>query len=174
MVLCANCRQHHPTAGDVKACHEVAGVFNRPPGNAPIKSTGSGTGRRSWRQFKAMPSTFEPESPAVVYLISHPELGSLKIGVTAGGRVDDHRAQGWDLISSWWFRVGYDALEIEELVLDRWRNLFSQPPVVASAQMPQGGASETAIDSVSARRDTIEFVDRFSSGTQRGCGAGLE
>ena len=72
--------------------------------------------------------------------MSSETLGALKIGVTARGRVDEHAAHGWDLVDRWWFPLGYDAVEAEELVLDRWKNLFGLRPAVAPPQMPQEGA----------------------------------
>jgi hypothetical protein len=116
-----------------------------------------------WRQRFPIPSYFDPSSPARVYLISHPEHRALKIGVAGAhsDRIARHEAHGWELVHEWWLQIGFDALDIEEAVLDRWRNLYSQRPVLSHWDMPQGGASETVRASIETERDTLRFVEHM-------------
>lgn len=93
--------------------------------------------------------------------MSNQDLKSLKIGVTAAGRVEEHESFGWDLIERWYFPVGFDALEVEELVLDHWRNLYSLGPAVTRQLMPQHGFSETVVDAPDLRADTAALVQEF-------------
>lgn len=127
----------------------------------------SGTGARArssrrpraeWRQFIPC-SLSDPEAPASLYLIRHPQMAALKIGVTAGGRVEQFGADGWDLVRLWRFAYGYDAMEIEERVLDRWRNVLSMGAAVKSREM-RDGYSETARYSPTTAEDVIAFVSR--------------
>lgn len=123
----------------------------------------SGAGRRArgraeWRQFIPC-SLSDPEAPATLYLIRHAQMAALKIGVTAGGRVDQFGADGWDLVREWRFMYGYDAMEIEERVLDRWRNVLSMGAAVKSREM-RDGYSETARYSPTNAADVIDFVSR--------------
>lgn len=101
----------------------------------------------------------DPEAPACLYLIRHPQMAVVKIGVTAGGRVEQFESEGWDLVRLWRFAYGYDAMEIEERVLDRWRNLLSMGAAVRSSEMPSG-YSETARYSPATVTDVIAFVSR--------------
>jgi len=101
----------------------------------------------------------DPEEPASLYLIRHTQMTALKIGVTAGGRVEQFETEGWDLVRLWRFAYGYDAMEIEERVLDRWRNVLSIDAAVKSREMPSG-YSETARYSPTTAMDVVAFVSR--------------
>jgi len=80
-----------------------------------------------------------------VYLIGRVELNALKIGVTGeeSDRLEQHYAHGWVLRDIWRFESLTDAFLIEELVLDRWRNLYRCIPWLSREQVPQGGWTET-------------------------------
>jgi recombinational DNA repair protein (RecF pathway) len=85
------------------------------------------------------------DSLAVVYLIAHPPLGALKIGIAREHttRIEDHRKLGWSVINTW---PGVDpeiAFRAEKNVLDYWRS-DGIPDAVSRADMPQGGHTETA------------------------------
>lgn len=80
-----------------------------------------------------------------VYLIGRIELNALKIGVTGedSDRLEQHYTLGWVLRDIWRFESLTDAFLIEELVLDRWRNLYQCIPWLSREQVPQGGWTET-------------------------------
>ena len=125
-----------------------------------------------WRAW--IPSNRSSEGRSgIVYLAGNEELWALKIGVASEGseRVEDHERHGWTLLASWGFRHLTDALIAEELVLDRWRNLYGQPPVVSRSRMPQGGHTETMRWTKAAEREIFEVVSTFWSereGVRRG------
>ena len=115
------------------------------------------SGRREWRQFNPL-SLRDAEAPASLYLISSEHHRALKIGVTAGARMDQFEVDGWEVLRVWRFTAGYDAMEVEERVLDRWRNVLSTRAPVAPEDMPDHGYSETTRDGRGARSDIIAFI----------------
>ena len=94
-----------------------------------------------------------------LYLIEHSRLDALKIGVASDDspRIADHENRGWQLVDSWWFPHLTDAYVIEELILDRWRNLYRTLPRVAREQMPQKGFTET----MARTSDAVHEIRRF-------------
>lgn len=83
-------------------------------------------------------------APALVYVITHPALGAVKVGVSdaAGERIAVHRRAGWQLIAA--FQVAADAAAaIEDDVLSWWRRDLGLPPYLTRDQMPQDGWTET-------------------------------
>jgi hypothetical protein len=122
----------------------------RPSSEPPKRSSG----RREWRQFNPL-SLRDPEAPASLYLISSEHHRALKIGVTAGARMDQFEVDGWEVLRVWRFAAGYDAMEVEERVLDRWRNVLSTRAPVAPEDMPDHGYSETTRDGRGARSDIV-------------------
>lgn len=86
---------------------------------------------------------------AGVYLMTHPELHAVKvgIGVAQRGRMQrlaSHRAQGWLLHRAWMDLASPEAAFLaEQAVLQQWRRQGISP-AVSQAGMPQGGHTETA------------------------------
>jgi len=95
-----------------------------------------------------------------LYLIEHLQLDALKIGVASddSSRIANHENRGWQLVDSWWFPHLTDAYVIEELILDRWRNLYQTLPHVPREQMPQKGFTETMARSSDAVHEIRRFV----------------
>ena len=87
-------------------------------------------------------------APGIIYLMHHPELFCLKIGVSTTAartvRVDTHAKTGWVIIQTWDTPSGEDAEQIEQQVLTWWRNELGAPIALTKAEMPNGGWSETA------------------------------
>ena len=87
-------------------------------------------------------------APGIVYLLHHPALFCLKIGVSTTAartvRVDAHAKTGWVIIQTWDTPSGEDAEQIEQQVLTWWRNELGAPIALTKAEMPSGGWSETA------------------------------
>lgn len=82
---------------------------------------------------------------ARVYLLTHPDLGAIKIGVgkSRGDRVYLHRLHGWDLVAAWEDVDPELAWEVEQTTVSRWRK--SDIPIGALREdMPKGGYTETA------------------------------
>lgn len=90
------------------------------------------------------PRGFDPDGPAVVYLVVHEGFGAAKVGIgrASGNRVDRHRRLGWQVLAS--ERVpGIRALVIEDGILAWWRKDLGLPPYLSKDEMPQGGWTET-------------------------------
>ena len=87
-------------------------------------------------------------APGIVYLMHHPDLFCLKVGVSTTAakqiRVDAHGKTGWVIIQTWDTPTGDDAERIEQQVLAWWRNELGAPAALTKAEMPSGGWSETA------------------------------
>ena len=66
---------------------------------------------------------FDSQAPGRLYLLTLPELGLLKIGVTGelGIRLDRHRSRGWQVAGVWRFDDGRSALDAETAVLKWWQ-----------------------------------------------------
>lgn len=90
---------------------------------------------------------FDFTEPAIIYLITHEKLGAHKIGVAGAAkhneRLNRHRAQGWKVYKHREFKVGEDAYNIEQYVINWLFEKKGLPPYLAPEQMPQGGSSET-------------------------------
>ncbi len=84
--------------------------------------------------------------PALVYVMHHPHLNAVKIGITNVGtkRLAEHRRDGWSITKTQHFAFGSDAYDVEQAVLYRMRNEFGIPPSLTADQMRRGGATETA------------------------------
>ena len=93
-------------------------------------------------------SGFKSGEDAVVYLITHPAIGAVKIGITdtEGSRVNKHRKRGWEVLAT--VNVpGQVALAIEAEILNWWRVDLGLGPYLSRQEMPQGGWTET-VDSM--------------------------
>ncbi len=87
-------------------------------------------------------------APAILYLLTHSEYFSVKIGITATNSTNDRIAQhirrGWELNKSWQVVDGFTAEDIEGKVIKYWRDELGAPASVSRDDMPQGGWTETA------------------------------
>ena len=102
-------------------------------------------------------------SPAFIYLITHPEFGALKIGIGSQElRIRQHTSLGWVLVKRWNYKTGYKASEIEEKVLEHLRSDLGLNHYLTKEQMPQKGHTETfGLDDVDVL--TVQkMVDAYS------------
>jgi len=87
-------------------------------------------------------------APGLLYLIRNESLSAIKIGVTTEAaqrsRLAAHAKNGWELIGTRHTPTGDEAEILESAVLTWWRNDLHLPVATASADMPQGGFTETA------------------------------
>ena len=93
-------------------------------------------------------SGFKSGEDAVVYLMTNPGYGAVKIGITDadGSRVRKHKQRGWQSLAA--VNVpGEVALVIEAEILDWWRLDLGLLPYLGREEMPQGGWTET-VDSM--------------------------
>ena len=90
---------------------------------------------------------FRLNEPAYIYLILHPELNSLKIGIggknARNDRIADHQKYGWIVYKQESFSTGEIAYEIEQEVLSWLRVELGLSKYLVAEQMPQGGHTET-------------------------------
>jgi hypothetical protein len=86
-------------------------------------------------------------APAFLYVMTHTELGSHKVGIggyqSSTNRIDQHKKHGWKLFKSLDFATAEIAYEIEQETLNWLRQDLGIPRHLVLEQMPQGGHSET-------------------------------
>lgn len=89
--------------------------------------------------------TFRLTEEAIVYVLQHPELGAVKVGVTGGSyqkrRLREFRGGGWTVMATWEFSQGRLALRVEQAVLKKLRESFGN--FLDSTAVPQKGHTET-------------------------------
>lgn len=85
--------------------------------------------------------------PAYIYLITHEELGSHKIGISGvhakEDRLKDHAKNGWRLYKRKNFETADQTYEVEQEVLRWLREDRGLPPHLSLNEMPQRGWTET-------------------------------
>ncbi len=83
----------------------------------------------------------------LLYLISHNEFNSAKIGISSnsskGDRLQNHTQYGWKVEGLWVFDRLRNAEQVEGAVIAWWRNTLELQPSCRPEQMPQGGYTET-------------------------------
>ena len=111
-------------------------------------------------------SGFDLNAPGYFYLMLHPELNSLKVGI--GGsenrfdRIQTHEKYGWMLFKRKDFASGNIAYELEQDVLGWLRVDLGLPIYLAKENMPQSGHTET-VDASEIDLPTIwAKVEEFS------------
>lgn len=118
---------------------------------------------RGWRGLRTIPQGIDPEAPAMVYLVAHGGRQALRVGVVGESArgLDELESFGWRVVTTWWFELGYDAVEVEERLLDRWRNLFSLRPRLDPLDAFDGDATTTVRSSPMTEVDATRFVDQL-------------
>jgi hypothetical protein len=90
---------------------------------------------------------FDFKKPAIIYLITHEELGAHKIGIAGASdkneRLKKHQRQGWKIYKTKEFKLGEEVFAVEQSILSWLLSDRGLSPFLAAEQMPQGGASET-------------------------------
>ena len=85
--------------------------------------------------------------PGLLYLITHDELLSHKIGITnvtaKEKRLEKHKNLGWRVFKTQVFEDGNRAYEVEQEIVNWLRLEAGMPIFLNSNQMPQGGWTET-------------------------------
>ena len=87
------------------------------------------------------------EKPAFIYLITHTEFSSHKLGISGHtsktDRLKAHKKQGWLVYKTMDTKTGETAFSIEQNVLASLRIDYLLSSFLSSSQMPQGGWTET-------------------------------
>jgi hypothetical protein len=104
---------------------------------------------------------FNYKKPAIVYIISHYQMNSIKVGITNGDSKPDRLKQfqqyGWEIHQKYHFPKGIQAFKIEQKILNWIRNDLNLTQHLTIEQMPKtGGQSET----VSADSITILEIQK--------------
>jgi hypothetical protein len=88
---------------------------------------------------------FSLATPAVVYVLHHPGLGAVKVGITGGDeRISKYVRNGWILLQAAGFATGAAAWAVEQAVLRNIREDMSLTYFLTADQMgAQGGWTET-------------------------------
>lgn len=104
-------------------------------------------------------------APGLLYLMSHDELFSLKVGISGStsvkNRVEAHEKRGWSLVRSWPTPTGFIAEDVEGRVLRYWREVVGAPASVPREEMPQGGWTETASLLLVEPDETCALIDEY-------------
>jgi hypothetical protein len=108
--------------------------------------------------------------PAYIYLITHDELGSHKIGISGvhakEDRIKDHAKNGWKLYKRKNFETADQTYEVEQEVLRWLREDRGLPPHLSLSEMPQRGwtetvdASEIDLPTIWAKVEELSKVER--------------
>ena len=107
-------------------------------------------------------------APGFLYLMTHEELSSHKIGIgnsersRGRSRITQHEKHNWKLYRQLDFDVTDDAFQIEQKVLSWLRDVKGLGVFLSEFEMPQGGYSET-VDASEIDLPTIwAIVEEFS------------
>lgn len=102
---------------------------------------------------------FKASEDGMVYLITHAEYCSTKIGITGiyGGRLVEHQRYGWQIATTV-LVPGVVAQAAERDVIKWWREELGVPVHLGPDEMPRGGWTETV---ASCHIDLAETIDRL-------------
>ena len=103
------------------------------------------------------------DGPAFIYLVVHPELDAIKIGIGSQDfRIKQHTSLGWQLVKRWNYKTGFKASEIEERVLSYLRSDLQLSNYLSKEQMPQKGHTETfGLDDISLL-EVQKLIEKYS------------
>jgi hypothetical protein len=75
---------------------------------------------------ECLPSGFKYEQPAYLYLLKSEKHNALQIGITGVNttrcRLSHHAAGGWPLVQKWTFDRGREAFDVEQAIIESWRD----------------------------------------------------
>ena len=118
------------------------------------------------------PARFDASQPAMVYLAT--KKTAVKIGVTGDiereSRLHKFRRQGWDIVGTWHFPCGRDALDAEGSIIEWWRKELKAPQ--SKIKMYGNGEKETASLSRVPLQETADRIaeaqrSKFGHGTDQ-------
>ncbi|UZG60513.1 hypothetical protein [Rhodococcus opacus] len=94
------------------------------------------------------PFGIDYSAPALLYVLHHPSAGAVKIGITGqktkSDRLGSFERDGWQVVNTRQFSTGSDAFAVEQSILRHLRDELEIPAFMSPADMPRGGATETA------------------------------
>ena len=96
--------------------------------------------------LNCQPYSFQPKEPAYLYVMTHTEMGSLKIGIGNSNnkvdRIKTHKRYGWELVKRYDLS-GKMAMDAENALLQWIRKDLKLPKHLTGELMKQFGYSET-------------------------------
>lgn len=91
--------------------------------------------------------SFQPNQPSYLYLMTHNQMGSLKVGVGNSNnkvdRIKTHKRHGWELVKKYDFELGKNAMSVETEVLRWLRKDLNLKKHLSVDLMKQFGHTET-------------------------------
>ncbi|MFI6689695.1 hypothetical protein [Streptomyces sp. NPDC050485] len=101
------------------------------------------------------PYGIDLSAPALLYVLHYRLARAVKVGITGlttkYDRLGAFERDGWEVFRTAHFETGTQAFTVEQLVLRRLRDDLGIPAYMNAAEMPHGGATETAsADRISA------------------------
>ncbi|WP_345710234.1 hypothetical protein [Kineococcus glutinatus] len=113
------------------------------------------------------PGRIRTAEPALLYLIVHHRWQAAKVGIAADDslRLREHLKHGWTPLTRygrrtiWRIPTGGQARALEQALLTTWRD-GGAPQALSVADMPQGGATETAFLTQIDLEEAITWLDQ--------------
>jgi len=104
-------------------------------------------------------------APSYLYIVSHQEFGSLKVGISndeaRANRIAAHKRNGWKLHKSYKFRTGAQASDCETAILRHLRIKLQLGVHLSGNLMPQGGHTETVDGEEITVLELTKIVDSY-------------
>ena len=104
-------------------------------------------------------------SPSYLYIVSHDEFGSLKVGISNDdirtNRIAAHKKNGWQLNKSYKFKTGAEASDCETAILRHLRINLKLGVHLSANLMPQGGYTETVDGEEITILELTKIVDSY-------------
>lgn len=164
---CAYCSNRRVDPDDAIAIMESAGFTPLEPykgGKNGWLSRCKNCGKESSPHFSSVqagsackwcrPYGIDLTKPAILYVMTHMELGAHKVGIAqdSSPRISVHQRYGWEVVKTYQFTSGWQARAVEQAVLTWMRTVLDLPPHLSVETMPQGGWTETvSVDAISPK-----------------------
>ena len=112
-----------------------------------------------------IPRGYRENKAGTLYIIHHPKLKAVKVGITNEGtdRLKIHQFYGWKIYYSKTKTNGRWAKKAEKEILRYWRKELKAPVGVRKKDMPQSGYKETAKTKDVGLKHTINYAERLAA-----------
>ena len=112
-------------------------------------------------------------NPSYLYLITHKELGSHKVGIGNHKKKNDRlgrfRIYGWETHKVWEFETGEEALKIEKEVFKILRKEMKLPIFLSNEDMPKTQGHSETVDADSITLLQLEkIINKVIRGMKNG------
>jgi hypothetical protein len=111
---------------------------------------------------------FDRVGPAIVYVVTHPELHAHKVGVAgvSSRRLDEHRAKGWRLYRAVEVASGAEALAIESAVIRWMRKDRGWPTALSEGSGHTETVAATLVSTRTIWKHVLHEIKRFQIDTR--------